>query len=125
MRLSIQFATLALCSFFSFSCGSPSAGTSCNVSGFVCESSASVLECQAGTWVSLPCKGPNGCSREGDMVKCDMTGNVANDACPAVAETKGFCTADNQGALQCLAGKLVLRSCRTCSVSNEQVTCTP
>lgn len=126
MRLSIQLAALAVLSLFTVACGTPAAGESCTQSGFLCESAASALECRVGTWLSLPCKGPNGCKRDGDLVKCDMTGNAEGDNCASSAEGKGLCTADSQGVLQCRDGKLVkTNTCRSCSVAADVVTCQP
>lgn len=126
MRTSLRVALVAVFSVFTFSCGTPVAGDTCNVTGFLCESAASALECKLGKWTSLPCKGPNGCKREGDVVKCDMTGNAENDACASSAEGKGLCTSDGQGTLECREGKLVkTNTCRSCTVANDLVTCQP
>lgn len=126
MRLSIQLALVASLSIFSFSCGTPAAGESCTSTGFLCESAASALECKVGKWTSLPCKGTNGCKREGEVVKCDMTGNAENDACASSAEGKGLCTSDNLGTLECRDGKLVkTNTCRSCTVNGDTVTCQP
>lgn len=126
MRLQTRASLVAFLSLFSFGCGSPASGDSCNATGFLCESIASALECRLGVWTSLPCKGGNGCKREGDIVKCDMTGNAENDACASSAEGKGLCTADGQGTLECRDGKLVkTNTCRSCSVSGDFVTCQP
>ncbi|MFT3709296.1 MAG: hypothetical protein QM817_16780 [Archangium sp.] len=125
MRLPLLALFAAFASFLT-ACGSPMAGTTCNTTGFLCESAASALECRVGTWTSLPCKGPNGCKREGDVVKCDMTGNAENDNCASSAEGKGLCTSDGQGTLECRDGKLVkTNTCRTCMVSGDLVTCQP
>lgn len=118
-------AVAAVLSLFS-ACGNPKAGEKCNEAGFLCESAASALECKLGTWTSLPCRGADGCSRTGDTVSCDMRGNVENDACASSAEGKGLCTVDGQGTLECRQGKLIkTNTCRTCSVANGLVTCTP
>lgn len=126
MPLPIRFVLLAALSLFASACGTPKAGDTCDTAGFLCESAASALECRLGTWTSLPCKGPNGCLRDGDLVKCDMTGNAENDACASSAEDKGLCTKDGLGTLECSDGKLVkTNTCRTCTVSGDQVICQP
>ena len=126
MRLSLQLALLSVVSVFTVACGTPVAGEKCEATGFLCESAASAMECRVGVWTSLPCKGVNGCKREGDLVKCDMTGNAEGDACASSAEGKGLCTSDGQGTLECRDGKLLkTNTCRTCSVSGELVTCQP
>ncbi len=107
-------------------CASPRAGEDCNQAGFLCESQASALECKLGTWESLPCKGPNGCLRDDDTIKCDMTGNVEGDNCASSAAGKGLCTADNKGTLECRDGKLVkTNECRSCRIDGETVVCEP
>ncbi len=107
-------------------CGTPKAGDDCETTGFLCESQASALECRVGTWVSLACKGGGGCSRDGDTVKCDMTGNVEGDKCASSAEGKGLCTSDGLGTLECRQGTLLkTNDCRSCSVEGDSVICTP
>lgn len=107
-------------------CGNPRAGEKCTEAGFLCESASSALECKVGVWTALPCRGPDGCARTGDTVSCDMRGNVENDLCASSAEGKGLCTADNQGTLECRQGVLLkTNTCRTCTVANGLVTCTP
>lgn len=126
MRLKLQFASLVAFITFATSCSTPAAGDTCSTAGFLCESAASALECRLGSWVALPCKGVNGCKREGSLVKCDMALNVENDACASSAEGKGLCTADGLGTLECRDGKLIkTNSCRTCSVAGDLVTCQP
>lgn len=121
-RMSLAVAALSLLA----SCGQPKAGDKCDVSGFLCADAATALECKAGGWVSLPCRGPNGCARSGDSVKCDMTGNLEGDNCASSADTKGLCTADGTGTLQCYDGKLQkTNTCRSCSVSGDNVVCNP
>lgn len=108
------------------------AGDTCNTTGFLCESASSALECRVGKWVSLPCKGTAGCKREGETVKCDMSGNVEGDACASSAEGKGMCTADGKATLECRTpqtesvSKMVkTHDCRTCSIVDGNVKCTP
>jgi hypothetical protein len=122
----LLLATSLVTSLFAVGCGTPKAGDSCNVTGFLCESGTAALECKVGKWVQLPCKGINGCKREGELVKCDMTGNVENDACASLAERKGLCTADGKATLECIDGTLKKTNvCRTCMVSGETVVCQP
>ncbi len=125
MRHLLLVSTL-LTSLFAVGCGTPTKGSSCNVTGFLCASGTAALECKVGSWVELPCKGANGCKREGEVVKCDMTGNVEGDACASSAERKGLCTADGKATLECIDGSLKKTNvCRTCMVSGETVVCQP
>ncbi|MBX7100728.1 MAG: hypothetical protein K1X89_23650 [Myxococcaceae bacterium] len=113
-------------------CGSPKEGDKCDTIGFLCLDSANAMECYGSKWVKLPCKGTNGCKRENDIVRCDMSGNVAGDNCASTAVSRGLCTADGKGTLECRengAGEpLTLQKtldCRTCMVNGDQVVCTP
>lgn len=106
--------------------GAAAAGSKCDTNGFLCADTTAALECKNGLWVKLPCKGPNGCKREGDVVKCDMSLNEENDACASSAQGRGLCTKDMMATLECREGKLVKTNpCRTCTVSGDQVVCTP
>lgn len=123
---SLRLVLFVSLSLLSVACGSPKAGDKCDTTGFLCESAATALECKVGAWTSLPCKGTNGCKREGDVVKCDMSGNDENDACASTAEGKGLCTKDGLGTLECRDGKLIkTNTCRTCTVSGDTVICQP
>jgi hypothetical protein len=107
-------------------CGGAKAGDKCDTTGFLCENATNALECKLGAWVELPCKGTTGCERSGEVVKCDMSGNVENDACASSAEGKGLCTQDGLATLECRDGKLVkTNDCRSCTVTGETVVCQP
>jgi hypothetical protein len=126
----IRTTSFVLCAvallFVSTGCGQPKAGDKCNTTGFLCADAANALECKAAVWVSLPCRGPAGCTRTTDLVKCDMTGNAAGDNCASTADTKGLCTSDGLGTLQCYNGTLVkTNTCRSCSVNGDTVVCNP
>lgn len=106
--------------------GAPKEGDSCNESGYLCSDQAAALECRAGMWTRLPCRGSGGCQRDGDTVKCDMSANLVGDACASSTEGKGLCNASGTATLECRQGFLVqTNSCKTCTVSGEQVVCQP
>jgi hypothetical protein len=106
-------------------CGGAKAGEACDQAGFLCETATAALECRVGKWTSLPCRGPGGCTRSGDTIKCDMSGNSENDPCASTAEGKGLCTANGTATLECRQGTLVkTNTCSTCTVSGDQVVCT-
>jgi hypothetical protein len=107
-------------------CGGTRAGDKCTTTGFLCQDSATALECKVGAWVALPCKGSNGCKRTTDLITCDMSGNEAGDLCASTAEAKGICTKDGLGTLECRDGALVkTNTCRSCSISGDTVVCQP
>lgn len=119
----VLFVLVAVSSLLA-ACGSPSAGDGCDQAGFLCADATAALECKGGTWTLLPCKGADGCKREGDIVKCDMRGNVAGDECASTAEGKGMCSSTGKSTLECRQGKLVeTNTCSTCTVVGDQVQC--
>ena len=107
-------------------CGGAKQGGPCSTNGFLCADTTAALECKAGLWVKLPCKGTGGCKREADIVKCDMSGNVEGDNCASTAQGRGLCTSDMKGTLECREGTLVkTNTCRSCTVNGDQVICSP
>ena len=112
-----------------FACGSPAPGGSCDTIGFLCHDQVNALECQLGKWVSLPCRGPSGCQRQGNTITCDMSANVEGDFCASSAVGSGLCTADGTGTLECrndpASGTNSLKktnTCRSCSVVRNMTT---
>lgn len=107
-------------------CASPKAGDKCSSTGFFCADLITALECRSGVWVSLPCKGKGGCVRDGDLIRCDMSGNAVGDNCATSAEAKGLCAQDGRSTLECRDGKLVKTNvCTSCAVVGEEIRCTP
>jgi hypothetical protein len=116
------------CVLVSVSCGSARVGEVCNTSGYLCLDVTTMLECRSRYWVALPCRGPGGCNRAGNTLTCDMSLNLADDACATNgdARTIGMCTRDGKGTLVCLDGKLVKADvCKSCAVKGDVVTCEP
>ncbi len=106
-------------------CSSAAEGTTCeNPTVFDCRDDTSALECKAGLWTAVPCKGPKGCASSGGDVLCDLSGNAAGDACPAVHEGKGQCAPDGRATLECRGGTFQqTNTCGSCSVQQQQVVC--
>ncbi len=113
-------------------CGGAQPGDSCDTNGFLCNDEQSALECRAGTWTRIPCRGPRGCVVADDVI-CDMSRNLENDPCPATLpdlEGDGICTADGKALLTCRQGTMVkTNTCSSCVVTgtapHQQVTCNP
>lgn len=133
MRSSLALLVLALTA-----CGSAAPGGACDTSGFLCNDQTTALECQLGKWVALPCRGPSGCQRDGNTIKCDMSGNQENDACASSAVGSGLCSTDGKATLECrndpANGSNSLKktnTCRSCAVmrnattGKDEVTCQP
>jgi hypothetical protein len=118
-------------------CGGVAPGGPCNTTGFVCNDNVTAMECVLQKWVSLPCRGPTGCARDGNTIKCDMSANQEGDACASSAVGQGLCTADGTATLECrndpMTGNTLKKTntCRTCAVMNnpmtmkDEVTCQP
>jgi hypothetical protein len=124
MRIS-HIVVAFLCAVGLAACGGPKAGDSCDAEGFLCADQTTALECRTGTWRALPCRGPAGCTVSNSRVSCDMSKNVAGDACAASTEGQGLCNATNNGTLVCRQGTIVAQdTCTSCTVSGDQVICT-
>ncbi len=77
----------------------------------VCKDGQTLLTCRGGKYVSLPCRGPNGCEREGAQSRCDRSVASLGDPCDTAA-TKA-CSTDSRQVLACEAGKMqLLLQCR-------------
>ncbi|HEX8821965.1 MAG TPA: hypothetical protein VF794_18705 [Archangium sp.] len=101
-------------------------GDACEGGGYTCSSQTEALECRDKKWRTLPCRGPQGCSEDGQTVSCDLTLNVEGDACAASAEGRGQCTADATAVLECRMGTLVkVKSCSVCTMDSTRVICQP
>lgn len=113
-------------SLFLAGCG-PTAGDDCEGGGYVCDSETQALECRQGQWRALPCKGALGCGEVSGKIRCDVSANVAGDACAASAEGRAQCRQDGKALLECRMGLLEeTMTCASCAVtSGSEVTCTP
>lgn len=124
-------ALMLLVMLLVMACGTPRAGDKCETSGFLCADTTTALECRGAAWVSLPCKGANGCKRAGDLVRCDMSGDVEGDACASSAIGKGLCAAGGTATLECRddgtgnAHLVKTNTCRSCAVQGDNVVCQP
>jgi len=111
----------------------PSEGGKCRlVDQLVCGGPDRALVCQAGaggasTWVAVPCKGAQGCSRRADVDECDDTVATRDDACPRNPPLDYACSPDHAEALVCKEGRFGLwRACRgpdACKVDGRNVHC--
>ena len=63
-------------------CGQPQAGGACRGTGFDCADLATALECRAGTWAAVPCRGDGGCARGATEVSCaEKSDNAEGSRC--------------------------------------------
>jgi hypothetical protein len=107
-------------------CGEPSAGDRCDNGGYVCQDDANALECRDGTWRALPCRGPGGCEESGRTVDCDVSQNLAGDACAESSEGYSICAADGRAVLECRTGTFQqTHTCSNCYPSDPILICDP
>lgn len=96
----------------------PVAGGPCRAAGgAACDAvSAQLLQCDGAAYqVFSDCKGPGGCTVQGETVNCDTSGNTAGDRCPPTSEGKVRCEPDGgTDILRCVDGGLtVIFECPT------------
>jgi hypothetical protein len=102
------------------------AGKSCGTEGeAACDGNTSALSCSSGKWTKLECRGPKGCSVSGNLVDCDHSLALTNDACDH--EGNFACSVDAKTLLRCASGKFVVDdTCQggeTCKVSANTAGC--
>lgn len=123
-RLAVAAVALAL--VLAGGCGSPQEGTECQGTGYRCRDPYSALECRDGTWVYLPCRGLDGCRREGNQITCDVSLAQLGDNCPSSMEGAGVCSVGGGALYVCRNLKFEMAStCRTCMLSGAQLVCQP
>ncbi|HEV8246368.1 MAG TPA: hypothetical protein VGP93_11395 [Polyangiaceae bacterium] len=100
-------------------CSSDEQGTA------VCLDGQTLLSCRAGKFVTLPCRGQNGCERDGDHSRCDRSIAAAGDSCDE--EGSKACAEDSRQVLGCHAGKmapvLLCRGERGCLATGSKLDC--
>ena len=112
----------------------PAAGEKCKYLGrYTCIHASLALYCNAGTYVPVPCRGPDGCGtpheNSHESSTCDDRVALENDPCPAqVHDGDTFaCAPDGATALVCRGGKFVRwRACRGpkgCSTAARELAC--
>jgi hypothetical protein len=100
-------------------------GAACTASAACTADGRTLLECRDDVWVVLaPCRGPDGCTIEGQNIGCDTSLAVAGEGC----DGKGAaCAADGKTMLQCKSAKwAVERVCpKACEIKKAEhvVTC--
>lgn len=89
----------------------PGPGSSCDKGEARCIDKKTQLVCQAGKFVSSPCKGPRGCGLTPDGVFCDISGNQPGEPCSTDDEGAAACS-DPKTKIVCSAGKYQPWQCR-------------
>jgi hypothetical protein len=104
-------------------------GDKCVSNGkFQCTDPSTALLCQTGTLVSMPCRGPHGCSGMGPGSNCDDDLGQVGEPCMSGATGENYsCQTDLKAQLVCTSGKWAINStCKGpggCKVIGEMVNC--
>jgi hypothetical protein len=87
-------------------------GDSCTGADPSCLDESNLLVCEKGTFISTPCKGPNGCKVENNLLTCDISGNAAGEPCGSSDEGDSACGVDGKSQVTCKDGKYEVAACR-------------
>jgi hypothetical protein len=93
-------------------CKKGKVGDACKPGTALCLDDKTQLTCQGGKFISSPCRGAEGCRREGTAIRCDVSGNSDGDVCSTETEGTGGCTADNKALMACEKGAYRMTPCR-------------
>jgi hypothetical protein len=103
----------------------PKPGDACKPGNETCADAKSALACIGGRVNTVPCRGPSGCTRTGDVTACDNTVAEDGDVCPA--DDDSACSAKHDAMLVCRGGRFAVaqrcRGDRGCQVSLDRATC--
>jgi len=103
-------------------------GDKCSSIGkFACTDTASAMLCNAGTLVTLPCRGPHGCQGTGTASQCDDDLALEGDYCQTTLNENWSCSTDHKKELLCKDGKFqVARACKgpkSCQIQGNTIEC--
>jgi hypothetical protein len=102
----------------------PKVGSRCDQGEARCLDGKTVMVCQAGTFISAPCKGPQGCALTAKGTACDASGNAAGDPCSK--DDEGASTCDGKVLVKCVGGAYARSECqgpRGCEVVGNNAVC--
>jgi hypothetical protein len=102
----------------------PRLGKHCTTTDWACDGHEGALVCRDGKYVAAPCRGVKGCRQEGDMLRCDVSQDIAGDVC--VQEGAGQCSADGKALVGCANGHVTIDPCRgpaACTVTGTYSQC--
>lgn len=108
----IAIATVFVAGLLAVGCCKKKPGDSCSGTSPSCLDDNNLLVCEKGTLISTPCKGPNGCKVENNLIKCDISGNAAGDPCSSGDEGDTACGVDGKSQISCHSGKYEVALCR-------------
>ena len=108
----------------------PTPGAPCTIGNnrFLCSDPSTAMLCRNGTWVDVPCRGPQGCSGMDTSPSCDDDLARAGEAClmPPSGDNLA-CSTDKLDELTCVAGHWGLtRTCKgpkKCAITGNVISC--
>lgn len=90
-----------------------------------CADAANLVACRGGHFVQTPCRGPRGCTLDGERAVCDTTLALLGEACRD--EGKKACATDKSAVLACkslrMASLYLCRGPRGCTLANGKLDC--
>ncbi len=90
-----------------------------------CADAHTLLACHGGNFVAGPCRGPRGCTMEGDRAVCDTTVGAPGESCRE--DGKKACSSEGASVLVCkgkvLAPLFTCRGPRGCSAAPGKLDC--
>jgi hypothetical protein len=123
----LLFAALV---FLMFNClGKAVAGGKCSKAGDLrCSDPASALYCSAGTYQTVSCRGPKGCTGSATMgYACDDDLASVGDGCLPSTNANYACGTDHKSQLVCKDAKWAMnKACKgpnACTVKNDSISC--
>jgi hypothetical protein len=116
---------VALWLSLTFAACRPGVGSHCEKGEARCLDSRRALACEHGTFIEVPCRGPQGCSATDAAVSCDIHGSKEGDRCSLDEEGSASC-ADAATIVACHGGHFAASPCRGpkgCNVEGERALC--
>ncbi|HEY8078904.1 MAG TPA: hypothetical protein VIF62_32455 [Labilithrix sp.] len=101
-------------------------GGSCLTGQSDCQDKTNGLTCgTSGKYELMPCRGANGCTKQGAKFDCDDSVAMPDDRCDE--ENEVACQVDKKAALECHSGKFVVgETCKGphgCEIKGDKITC--
>jgi hypothetical protein len=105
--------------------GKAAGGGSCTGDEASCTDPQTLMACVNGTYLKASCGGPQGCTTNGTVIKCDNDFAAIGDGC--VEPNDVSCTTDKKGEIGCVQNHFALKAAckgpKGCSVSGTTVSC--
>jgi hypothetical protein len=93
-------------------CTKAKPGDPCKKGTALCVDARTQVTCQDGRFISSPCRGADGCRREGQSIRCDVSANNDGDVCSTDNDGSGGCAVDGKAIIGCEHGAYRATPCR-------------